>query len=98
MGKKVVLSGLVAGCVLLILSLLGLYATIWLFPSIALQYFDPTFDRQSERAVLYFIHPFIAGPALAWFWDRGKGLFKGSFLARGVEFGFLYWLVAILPM
>jgi hypothetical protein len=98
MGKKVVLSGLVTGCVLLVLSMLGLYATIWLFPSMAVQYFDPTFDRQSERAFLYFIHPFVAGWALAWFWDRCKGLFKGSFLGRGVEFGLLYWLVAVLPM
>ena len=98
MGKKVILSGLVTGCVLLVLSILGLYGTIWLFPSMAVQYFDPTFDKQSERAVLYFAHPFVAGSALAWFWHRSKGLFKGSFLNKGVEFGVLYWLVAVLPM
>jgi hypothetical protein len=96
--KKVVLSALITGCLLLALSILGLYCTIWLFPSVAVQYFDPTFDLQSERAALYFIHPFVAGSALAWFWDRSKGLFKGSFLNRSVEFGLLYWLVAVLPM
>jgi hypothetical protein len=64
----------------------------------AVQYFDPTFDTQSERAILYFIHPFIAGLVLAWFWDRCKGMFNGSFLGRGVEFGVLYWLVAVFPM
>ena len=63
-----------------------------------MQYFDPTFDSQSERAIFYFAHPFVAGLALAWFWDRCKGLFTGSFLARGIEFGLLYWLVAVLPM
>jgi hypothetical protein len=96
--KKIIFPGLVAGLVLLVLSVLGLYITIWLFPSLAVQYFDPTFDTQSERAILYFIHPFIAGLVLAWFWDRCKGMFKGSFLGRGIEFGVLYWLVAVFPM
>ena len=65
MHKKIVLSGLVTGSVLLVLSILGLYGTIWLFPSLAVQYFNPAFDTQSERAILYFIHPFIAGLSLA---------------------------------
>jgi hypothetical protein len=96
--KRIIFSGLAAGLVLLVLSVLGLFGTIWLFPSLAVQYFNPTFDTQSERAILYFAHPFIAGLALAWFWDRCKGLFKGSFLGRGIEFGLLYWLVAVFPM
>jgi hypothetical protein len=96
--KKIILPGLVAGATLLVLSILGIYATIWLFPTLAVLYFDPAFDTQSERAILYFAHPFIAGLALSWFWERCKGLFKGSFLRRGIEFGLLYWLVAVLPM
>ncbi len=98
MHKKIIFQGLAAGLALLVLSILGLYGTIWIFPSLAVQYFGPTFDTQSERAILYFIHPFIAGLALAWFWDRCKGMLKGSFLGRGIEFGVLYWLVAIFPM
>ena len=98
MRKKIIFSGLLAGLVLLVLSILGLYATVWFFPSMALEYFDPTFDSQSERAILYFAHPFVAGLALSWFWDRCKGLFRGSFLGRGIEFGLLYWLVAVFPM
>jgi hypothetical protein len=96
--RKIVLSGLAAGVLLLLLSIIGLYGTIWLFPRLAVQYFDPTFDSQSERAVFYFMHPFVAGLALAWFWDQCKGLFTGSFLGRGIEFGLLYWLVAVVPM
>jgi hypothetical protein len=96
--RKIIFPGLAAGLVLLLLSVAGLYATIWLFPSLAIQYFDPVFDAQSERAVLYFSHPFVAGLALAWFWHRAKGLFKGSFLGKGIEFGLLYWLVAVVPM
>ena len=96
--RKIIFPGLVAGSVLLVLSILGLYVTIWLFPALAVLYFDPAFDTQSERAVLYFMHPFVAGLVLSWFWDRSKSLFKGSFLERGIEFGFLYWLVSVVPM
>jgi hypothetical protein len=96
--RKIIFPGLAAGLCLLLLSILGIYATIWLFPSLAVQYFDAVFDAQSERAFLYFAHPFVVGLALAWFWHRGKGLFKGSLLGKAIEFGLLYWLVAVLPM
>ncbi len=96
--KRIVLPGLLAGFALLLLSVIGLYITIWLLPSLAVLYFDPAFDTQSERAGLYFVHPFVAALVLSWFWDRSKALFKGSFLGKGIEFGFLYWLVAVLPM
>jgi hypothetical protein len=46
--RNVVFPGLVTGVVLLVLSILGLYATIWLFPSLAVLYFDPAIDTQSE--------------------------------------------------
>jgi hypothetical protein len=48
--------------------------------------------------VLYCIHPFVISLALSWFWDRFKGVLKGSFITRGIEFGFIYALVAIFPM
>jgi len=96
--KKILIAGLVAGIVLLILSVVGLYATIWLFPSLAMQYFDPAFDAQSSRVMIYFIHPFIISLALSWFWNRSKGVLTGSFLTRGIEFGMIYALVAIFPM
>lgn len=95
--KKIITSGLLAGVVLLILSVLGLYATIWLFPTVAAQYYDPAFDNQSGRYMIYYAHPFVIGLALAWFWDRFKGALKGSFLTKGIEFGLIYTLVAIFP-
>ncbi len=98
MNKKTIFSGLAAGFVLLVLSIIGLYATAWLFPQLAVQYFDPVFDAQTDRSMLYFAHPFIVGFALSWFWDRCKGILKGSFLGRGIEFGMLYVLVAVFPM
>jgi hypothetical protein len=96
--KKILTAGLVAGIVLLILSVLGLYATIWLFPTLAQQYFDPAFDTQSSRVMVYYAHPFIISMALSWFWSRSKSILTGSFLTRGIEFGLMYALIAIFPM
>jgi len=96
--KKVLVSALVAGIVLLILSVIGLYLTIWLFPGLAGQYFDPAFDTQSSKIMIYFLHPFIISLALSWFWSRFKGVLTGSFITRGIEFGVIYALVATFPM
>ena len=96
--KRIISSGLIAGVVLLILSVLALYATIWFFPTLASQYYDPAFDNQSGRYLIYYAHPFVIAFALAWFWDRFKGALKGSYLTRGIEFGLIYALIAIFPV
>jgi hypothetical protein len=95
--KKIILVGLLAGVVLLILSILGLYITIWFFPGLAAQYYDPAFDSGPDKYLLYYVHPFVIALALSWFWDRFKTLLTGSFLTRGIEFGVIYALIAILP-
>ena len=96
--KKIIIAGLAAGVILLVLSILGLYATIWLFPGLASQYFDPAFNTESSRVLLYYAHPFVISMALSWFWARFKGVLTGSFISRGIEFGFIYTLIATLPM
>ena len=96
--KKIVIAGLVAGVILLILSVLGLYMTIWFFPRLAGQYFNPAFNSGEGRIMLYYIHPFVISMALSWFWARFKGVLTGSFLNRGIEFGLIYTLVATIPM
>jgi hypothetical protein len=95
--KKIIVGGLLAGLILLILSILGLYITIWFFPGLAAQYYDPAFDTGPDKYLLYYVHPFVIALALSWFWDRFKTVLKGSFLTRGIEFGVIYTLIAILP-
>jgi hypothetical protein len=63
-----------------------------------MEYINPLFNSDGSRDVLFYIHAFIISFALAWFWDRFKGLFNGSFLLRGLEFGLVYALVALLPV
>jgi len=96
--KIIIKSGLVAGVALFLLSILGLYLTLWFFPGIAVQYFDPAFDTPSGRFIFYYLHPFVISMALSWFWSRFKGSLTGSFIARGIEFGLMYVLIATLPM
>jgi hypothetical protein len=96
--RTIVKSGLVAGVALFLLSISGLYFTIWYLPGIAAQYFDPAFDVPSGRFMFYYIHPFIISMALAWFWSRFKGVLTGSFISRGIEFGMIYVLIATLPI
>jgi hypothetical protein len=96
--KKIILSGLVAALVLLILSIGGLYATICFFPGVATQYYDPAFDTQAGRYMIYYAHPFVIAMALSWFWNRFKGTLTGGFLTRGIEFGLMYALIAIFPV
>jgi hypothetical protein len=96
--KKRFVMGIVSGVVLLALSAIGLYATSWLFPSIAMQYFDPAFDTESSKIILYYLHPFVISFALAWFWGRFKGTLTGSFFTRGIEFGLIYVRIATIPM
>ena len=96
--KKILISGLIAGTILFIVSYGGLYIGVQLFPALFMEYINPLFNSDGSRDVLFYMHAFIISFALAWFWDRFKGLFNGSFLLRGLEFGLVYALVALLPV
>ncbi|MCB0618658.1 MAG: hypothetical protein KDC43_03190 [Saprospiraceae bacterium] len=95
--KKIVFPGLVAGVVLLIISYAGLYLSIQFFPKLVEEFYNPIFYPGEDRTLLYFIHPFVLSFALAWFWERFKEMFKGSFVVRGFELGIVYGVVATLP-
>jgi len=96
--KKVLISGLIAGCILFVLSYGGLFLAIRFFPKWFTEYNNPLFNSDGSRDMLFYLHAFIISFALSWFWDRFKGLFKGQFLIRGLEFGFVYSVVALLPV
>ena len=95
--KKFLIKGIVAGFTLLVLSYAALYLVVTLLPSLAEEYYNPVFDMSGNKAVLYFLHPFILSFALAWFWRRFKSLFHGSFWIRGIEMGLVYGVIAVLP-
>jgi hypothetical protein len=96
--KKVLVSGLIAGVILFILGYGGLYLTVKFLPELFVDYNNPLFNSDGSRDILFYLHAFIISFALSWFWDRFKPLFHGSFVIRGLEFGFVYALVALLPV
>ncbi|MDX2135188.1 MAG: hypothetical protein SFV52_10385 [Saprospiraceae bacterium] len=95
--KKFFIKSLTAGAVLFLLSYATLYLVVLLLPNVAEQYYDPMFSFEGIKGVLYLMHPFVLSFALAWFWQRFKGLFHGSFWQRGIEMGLTYGLIATLP-
>ena len=98
--KKTLQSGLVAGVVLSILSYGGLFLAVnsTLFNSFFAEYLSSVFVSDSSRDFLFYTHAMVISFVLAWFWERFKPLFKGNNLLRGLEFGTVYTLVALLPI
>jgi hypothetical protein len=96
--KRILLSGMVTGILLFALSYGGLYLAVIYFPELFVEYNNPLFNSDGRRDILFYLHAFIISFALSWFWDRFKGLFHGSFFVRGLEFGFVYSIVALLPV
>lgn len=96
--KKIITSGLIAGVILFIVSYGGLYLAVRLFPSLFMEYNNPLFNSDGSRDILFYLHAFIISFALSWFWDRFKSLFKGRPVLRGLEFGFVYSIIALLPV
>jgi hypothetical protein len=96
--KKILISGLITGCILFILSYGGLFLAIRFYPALFTEYNNPLFNSNGSRDILFYMHAFIISLALSWFWDRFKGLFKGTFILRGLEFGFVYSIIALLPV
>lgn len=96
--KKVLFSGLIAGVILFIISYGGLYLAIRFFPELFIDYNNPLFNSDGSRDIMFYLHAFIISMALSWFWERFKGLFRGGFILRGLEFGIVYAIVALLPV
>jgi hypothetical protein len=95
--KKILISGLVSGAVLLVVSFIMLNVAIALFPQTFEEYYNDTFNLNGERDIFFYMHPFVLSFGLAWFWQRFKDMFKGNFFVRGLELGLVFAIVAMLP-
>jgi len=96
--KRVLTSGLIAGCILFAVSYGALFLAVKFFPWLFVEYNSPLFNSTGGRDILFYLHPFIISLALSWFWERFKGLFKGAIILRGLEFGLVYSIIALLPV
>ena len=97
--KKDFFPVLLAGMAVLVVSLILLYGSIFLFPKVMEEYYNDVFRSSSfETDWLFYIHPFILSISLKWFWERYKQLFKGSVILRALEVGLVYGIVAMVPV
>lgn len=95
--KKIFVSGLIAGALLVILSIALLYFILWLLPDMALEYFGPAFISQAYRNALFYIHPFVIAIGLSWLWAGLQDIFKGPPLLKSLKFGLVYVAIATFP-
>lgn len=96
--KKVILSVMISGFTLLILSGVLFYASAYLFPAVTQEYLSSVFRTAGKLDWLYYLHPFILSIGLKWFWERYKTLFKGSIILRAMEVALVYSIVALIPV
>lgn len=97
--KKDIVSILLAGVLVLLVSMGMLYMAIFFFPTLMEEYYNAVFRSSSfETDWLFYAHPFVLSIALRWFWERYKDLFKGSVLLRALEVALVYGVVAMVPV
>lgn len=96
--KNIIKAAAIAGVILFVASYGGLYLAIQFMPYLFVKYINPMFTSDNGRDILFYSHAFVVSLALSWFWDRFKVLFKGNFVVRGLEFGLVYSVVALVPV
>lgn len=98
--KKIIIPGIVAGVVLLVVSM-GISAIFnALFPQINQEYMNPSIFRpwSDPLMTLYFAYPFLLGLVLAIVWDKAKSVVSGkTYVDKGFQFGLLYFIAAGIP-
>jgi hypothetical protein len=90
---------LIAGFLVLLVSLALLYSIIYLLPTMMEEYYNPVF-RSSSFATdwLFYAHPFVLSISLYWFWERFKSFLNGSIVWRAFEIALVYGIIAMLPV
>lgn len=96
--KKVLLSLSIASAVLLAMSFIMLRLSIYLFPTLTMEYLSPVFRSAGKMDWLYYVHPLVISIALLWFWERYKGIFSGPCILRAFEVALVYGIVAMVPV
>jgi hypothetical protein len=97
--KKAITSILIAGIAVLAVSMILLYAVIYMMPGVMEEYYNDVFRSTSfQTDWMFYVHPFVLSISLYWFWDRFKEKLGGSWVVRAVEIALVYCVVAMLPV
>jgi len=94
--KTIVVSGIVAGIVILVLSMTVSTATQALFDYNVLTLVGMR-SVNDPISMLFFLHPFVVGLAMAILYDFTKKSFTGTAIRKGIVLGLLGWIVYGIP-
>ena len=92
--KKVVIFGLVAGALMLGVSIVLSLIISSIFPEAMAEYSNAEIFRQWVDPLMYyfFLHPFLMGVILSFIWLKVSGLIDEGGLKKGLVYGFYVWL------
>ena len=93
---KFLMSGVAAGVVILVLSqaMQLIVASIMPYNVLTLAGMRSVND---PIMILFFLHPFVLGLAMAYAYQHIVGSLKGNEVSKGTSFGALMWLVVSVP-
>ncbi len=96
---KNIITILLAGATVLIVSVGLLYGLILFFPALIEEYYSPVFRSNSFNTDwLFYVHPFVLSAAIFWFWNRYRELITGTGITRSLKASFTYGLIAMAPV
>ena len=97
--KKVVIFGLVAGALMLAVSIVLSLIISSIFPEAMAEYSNAEIFRQWVDPLMYyfFLHPFLMGVILSFIWLKVRGLIDEEGLKKGLVYGFYVWLFFGVP-
>ena len=96
--SQIVKYALFGGVSIFILSFAFLFITFKVFPDFFETYLDPMYNAGGSRDLFFYMHPLILAGGLSILWFRFRKYLSGNVLFQGVEFGFIYGIVALGPI
>jgi hypothetical protein len=94
--KKILISGVAAGIVVLVLAMIIGSATQALFNYNVLSLAGMR-SVNDPVSILFFLYPFVVALAVAILYDFTKKSFTGSVMRKGIMLGLLGWMVYGIP-
>jgi len=94
--KRVLVGGIAAGIVIFAVSFVADLVIAAIFPYDIFS-LGGMRAKQDPLMVLFFLHPWVLGFAMAAAFEKFRGCFRSKGLCRGKAFGIYVWLLAGLP-
>ena len=97
--KKILIPGLIAGIAMLVAGMAASILYGMLVPTLMAEYSNTNMFRPWSDPLMqaFFAYPLVVGLALAWVWDKAKGLITGSLVQRALKLTIAYLIVATIP-